>query len=54
MARIPSNPPRDRKVKLRALVFAIDGPERPYPVYRFSRATKIERPKHNPFKGLGG
>lgn len=50
-ARIPNQAPRTRKVQLRALVYAMDGPEKPYDVYRFSRGkVKLERPGHNPFK----
>jgi hypothetical protein len=32
------------------MVYAADGPERPYDVYRFARNKKrYERPGHNPF-----
>lgn len=44
--------PRVRKVSIRSITMAIDGPEQPYPVYQFSRRTFIERKGHNPFKGL--
>lgn len=49
---IPNKKPTKRKVSLRGLVFALAGTEQPYNVYRFSGKDKIERPKHNPFKGL--
>jgi hypothetical protein len=42
--------PVTRSISVRALVFALDGPEKPYPVYRFARKFKLERPKHNPFR----
>lgn len=49
--RIPNQKVQTRKVNVRALVFAADGPEQPYDVYRFSRGRrKFERPNHNPFK----
>jgi hypothetical protein len=39
-----------RKMNVRSLVLALDGPEQPYPVYRFSKGKRrLERPKHNPF-----
>lgn len=39
-----------RKFNVRSLVYALDGPEKPYPVYVFgNRKKKLERPKHNPF-----
>ncbi len=43
--------PRTRTVSAKGIVHAISGPERPYPVYRFSRKRFYERPKHNPFAG---
>ena len=49
---IPSKPPERRNISLRSVVLAVDGPERPYPVYRLSRTAKFEKPRHNPFKGL--
>lgn len=36
----------------RSQVIALDGAERPYPVYRFSGRTMFEKPRHNPFDGL--
>ena len=50
--RIPRRRPVKRKLSGRSLAFAIDGNERPYPVYHFSRRRFLERPNHNPFKGL--
>lgn len=51
-ARIPDEAVRTRKINLRALVYATDGPEKAYPVYQFARdKRKIERPRHNPFSG---
>ncbi len=40
-----------RSINVRALIYALDGPERPYVVYPFGlgRRNKIERPGHNPF-----
>ena len=49
---IPNRKPRRKKVGVRALVHALDGPERPYPVYKFSSRQIFERPNHNPFDGL--
>ena len=49
----PINAPIARKVNVRGLVIALDGKEKPYDVYRFSRnKRRFERPKHNPFKDL--
>ena len=44
--------PRTRKVSMKSASHALAGQEQPYPVYQFSRRTFIERPGHNPFKGL--
>lgn len=49
---IPTRKPVTRKISVRGLVFALDGRERPYPVYRFGRRDLKERPNHNPFQGL--
>lgn len=49
---IPTKQPTQRRMSARSLVIALDGPERPYPVYRFSGRIFAERPKHNPFSGL--
>ena len=49
---IPSKKPQTRRMSARSVVLALDGAERPYPVYRFSRRPVYERPKHNPFNGL--
>lgn len=49
-ARIPDRKPVVKRVPLRALVYAVAGPEPAYPVYQFSRRRqKLERPGHNPF-----
>jgi len=46
----PIRNPVTRKVRLRAMVYAADGAEKPYDVYRFARNRKrYERPGHNPF-----
>ncbi len=53
MAKIPNKAPQVRKVQVKGLVIALAGKEKPYDVYRFSEGhIKIERPGHNPFKGL--
>ncbi len=52
MAAIPKKKPVVRVFNIRSLVTAIDGKEKPYPVYRFSGRVFVERPKHNPFTGL--
>ena len=49
---VPERKPKKRVLSGRAVVFAINGKERPYPVYQFSNRSFIERPNHNPFKGL--
>jgi hypothetical protein len=47
---ITSRPVVTRVTRLRAMVYAADGPEKPYDVYRFARNKKrYERPGHNPF-----
>lgn len=51
-APIPKRKPVKRRVSLRGLVYAVSGAEQPYPVYQFGGRAKIERPNHNPFKGL--
>jgi hypothetical protein len=39
-----------RKIQFKALVYAVDGAEKPYPVYQFANGKrKLERPRHNPF-----
>lgn len=46
-------PPRKRRISVKALVYAVAGPERPRVAYRGKPGTeKIERPNHNPFAGL--
>jgi len=49
---VPRRKPVTRKISAKAVVQALEGIEPPYPVYRFSRRVKYERPKHNPFLGL--
>ena len=44
---IPNRKPRNRKVGVRALVHVLDGPEKPYPVWRFSSRVFNEKPNHN-------
>lgn len=44
--------PRKRVISARSITFALDGPEKDYPVYPFSRRQFFERPTHNPFKDL--
>lgn len=49
---IPKTPPRQRRISVRSVVLALDGAERPYDVYRFSRRPFYERPRNNPFKDI--
>jgi hypothetical protein len=49
---IPSKQPQTRRMSARSQVIALDGAEKPYPVYRFSRRHVYEKPRHNPFDGL--
>ncbi len=51
-ARVNRRRPVTRNLSMRSLSYAISGKERPYPVYTFSRRQFLERPNHNPFKGL--
>lgn len=51
-SRVNRRKPRVRTLSGRAIVHAIDGMERPYPAYKFSRRVFAEKPRHNPFKGL--
>lgn len=44
--------PITRQISLKAIVQALSGKEKDYPVYRFSSQQFFEKPKHNPFKGL--
>lgn len=46
---IPTKKPTERRIAVRSVVAALDGPERPYEVYRFSGRQFAEKPKHNPF-----
>ncbi len=49
---IPTAKPQKRTVDDRSLVYALAGPEPPYPVYQFSYGrVKVEYPRHNPFQG---
>jgi hypothetical protein len=35
---------------MKALVYAVDGAEKSYPVYEFANGKRrVERPRHNPF-----
>jgi len=52
MAGIPTRKPVTRRISARALVNALEGPERAYPTYQFSDRNFYERPHHNPFAGL--
>ena len=46
MATIPLNRVRFKKRSLKAIVHQLDGPEKPYPVYRFGGYhNKFERPE---------
>jgi len=49
-ARVNRRKPVTRKLSGRSVVHAVDGTERPYPVYHFSRRRFLEKPGHNPFK----
>lgn len=49
---IPTKQPTQRTISGRSVVTALDGPERPYPVYRFSGRAFFEKPRANPFKDL--
>ena len=44
--------PRTKQISMRSATHHIAGPEQDYPVYRFSQRIFVEKPKHNPFKGL--
>ena len=52
MQPVSGRKPRTRKVSVQSASLALSGVEQPYPVYQFSNRAFIERPKHNPFKGL--
>ena len=45
MARIISAKVTHKRVDAKALINQLEGPERAYPVYRFSGAYKFERPE---------
>lgn len=50
---IPTRKPTTRSVSARGLSFALAGAEKPYDAWRFGGGqVKLERPNHNPFKGL--
>jgi hypothetical protein len=42
---IPVRPVRFKKIDGKSLVHQLDGPEPAYPVYRFGRRLKFERPE---------
>lgn len=44
--------PRRKVISMRSASFHVAGEEPPYPVYPFSRRVFVEKPNHNPFKGL--
>ena len=44
--------PQVKKISMRSAVQHIAGQESSYPTYRFSGKIFVERPQHNPFKGL--
>jgi hypothetical protein len=44
--------PQKRKISMRSAAHHVAGPEQDYPTYRFSGRVFVEKPKHNPFKGL--
>lgn len=44
--------PRTKQISMRSAVRSVSGPEQDYPVYQFSNRVFVEKPKHNPFKGL--
>ena len=44
--------PTTRQISMRSATYHIAGREPDYPTYRFSGRVFVERPKHNPFKGL--
>ena len=48
-ARINRRKPQSRNISGRSIVFAIAGPELPFPVYRFSNRVFPEKPNLNPF-----
>ena len=52
MAGITGRKPLTRKISAKSIVFALDGPEQPYPHYQFSGRQFFQRPNHNPFKDL--
>jgi len=53
MARMTIRRPRKRRTQIKALVLAVDGPEKGYPVYEFANGKRrIERPRHNPFAAV--
>lgn len=49
---VPGRKPLTRKISARSIVFALSGPEQPYPHYQFSGKQFFAKPNHNPFKGL--
>ena len=49
---VPTKRPVTKRTNIRSMAFAVAGKEQPYPVYRFSRRPRFERPNSNPFEGL--
>ena len=49
---VSTKKPRTRVLSIKNLAFAVAGPEKEYPTYRFSKKVFTEKPKHNPFVGL--
>jgi hypothetical protein len=52
MTPVRGRKPTTKKISVKSASFHVSGPEAPYPVYQFSRRSFVERPGHNPFKGL--
>lgn len=49
-SRVNRRKPQVRNISGRSVVHAIDGPERPFPVYQFSNRVFPEKPNHNPYR----
>ena len=52
MTPVTGKKPSKKTMTARSLSIHLDGPEKAYPVYPFSRRVFTERPRHNPFKDL--
>lgn len=52
MQPVTGRKPVRRRISGKSISIALSGGEKPYPVYQFSRRQFIEKPGHNPFKGL--